>query len=269
MTECPRCGAENRDEAIYCRSCSAKIQDKVYIKPRESLGVIHIGIILIAVIMLITSFGLIMGGASLRTVQSLFVDDEGFIISDPAEIDVSGYAIVLENMEFDIDPVAWRWFQRRGGLLTFKLTTESNNPSKEIFIGIAREQDVQSYIQNVEYQRIVDTDFDIENYDFKLSDSDFVLHSGEAPSTPPTVHSYWVEHGADSEYQEIIWEPQAGNYYAVIMNADGSEGIKADIQVGVKVPFFGSLGNILISAGAFVGLIGVVMIYLTLKRSQP
>ena len=269
MRECPKCGAENRDEAIYCRSCAAKLQDKVYVKTRESLGVIHIGIILIAVVMLITSFGLIMGGTSLRTVQSLFVDDEGYFISDPAEIDVSGYAIVLEDMDIDVDPVAWRWFQRRGGLLTFKIVTESNNPSKEIFVGIARKQDVASYLEGMEYQRIVDTDFDIENYDFTLSDSDFVLHDGGAPSAPPTIHSYWAAHGADSELQEIIWEPQAGNYYAVIMNADGSEGIEADIQVGAKVPFFGSLGNILFTAGVFIGAIGVLMIYFTLKRSQP
>ena len=105
MTECPNCGAKNRDEAIYCRSCAAKLQDKMYVKPRESLGVIHIGIILIAVVLLITSFGLIMGGTSIRAIQNLLVDEDGYLISDPAEIDVSGYAIVLENMEFDIDPV--------------------------------------------------------------------------------------------------------------------------------------------------------------------
>jgi hypothetical protein len=269
MPECPKCGTENREEAVYCRSCGAKLQDKRYVKPRESLGVIHIGVILIAVVLLITSFGLIMGGTSLRTVQSLFVDEDGFLITDPAEIDVSGYAIVLEDMEFDIDPVAWRWFQRRGGLLTFKIVTESNNPSNEIFIGVAQEQDVKSYLADMEYQRIVDTDFDIENYDFTLRDSDFVLHRGGAPSAPPTIQSYWVAHGADSELQEITWEPEAGNYYVVIMNADGSEGIQADIQVGARVPVFGSLGNILSTAGVFVGAIGVLMIYFTLKRSQP
>lgn len=269
MTDCPNCGTKNRDEAIYCRKCATKLQDKLYVKPREKLGVIHIGIILVAVVMLITSFGLIMGGTSLKTVQNLFVDDNGFLVSDPAEIDVSGYAIVLEDMEFDIDPVAWRWFQRRGGLLSLKIVSESNNPTKEIFIGVAREQDVQSYIQDMEYQRVVDTDFDLEDYDFTLSDSDFVIHQGGAPSAPPLVHSYWVAQGVDSDLQEVIWEPQAGSYYVVIMNADGSEGIAADIQVGARIPFFGNLGNILLTAGVFVGGIGVMMIYFTLKRNQP
>lgn len=269
MTECPNCGAKNRDEAIYCRSCATKLQDKMYVKPRESLGVIHIGIILIAVVLLITSFGLIMGGTSIRAIQNLLVDEDGYLISDPAEIDVSGYAIVLENMEFDIDPVAWRWLQNRGGFLTFKIVTESNNPTKEVFVGVARKQDVASYLSDMEYQRIMDVNFDEDEFDFTLSDSDLVLHPGAAPSAPPLVHSYWVVHGSDTESQEIIWEPQAGNYYVVIMNADGSEGIEADIQIGAKVPFFGSIGNILFTAGIFVGAIGVLMIYFTLKRSQP
>ena len=269
MTSCPKCGTENREEAMYCRSCGARLQDKMYVKPRESWGIVHIGIILIAVIMLITSFGLIMGGASLRTIQDLLVDEEGFIISDPAEIDVSGYAIVLENMEFDIDPVAWQWFQNRGGLLTFKIVTESNNPSREIFVGIAREQDVGSYLDDVEYQRVIDADFHIEEYDLTLSDSDFILHPGGPPAAPPLIHSYWVVQGSDTEQQQITWDPQAGNYYVVIMNSDGSEGIQADIQVGVRVPIFGSLGNILLTAGLFVGALGVLMVYFTLRRSQP
>lgn len=269
MTDCPKCGTQNRDEAIYCRSCGARVHDKLYVKSRESLGVIHIGIILVAIVMLITSFGLIMGGTSLRSIQYLLMDDDGFLTSDPAEIDVSGYAIVLEDMDFDMDPVAWRWLQNRGGLLTFKIVTESNDPNKDIFVGIALQKDLADYIEDIEYQRVLDANFELDNFDLTLRDSDFVLHPGGAPSVPPLVHSYWVAHGSGSDLQEIIWEPQAGNYYAVIMNADGSEGIQADVQIGVKIPFFRSIGNILLTAGVFVGAIGAMMIYFTLKRSQP
>jgi hypothetical protein len=269
MTECPSCGALNRDEAIYCRSCGSRLQDKVYVRPKESWGIVHIGIILFSVILLITSFGLIMGGSSIRTIQNILVDEDGFLTSDPAEIDISSYALVLEDMEFDIDPVTWRWFQNRGGLLTFKIVTESNDPSKEIFVGIAQEQDVKSYLDDVEYQRIQDTNFDLEDYDLTLSDSDFMLHQGGAPSATPLVHSYWVVQSSDADQQEITWDPQAGNYYVVIMNADASEGIHVNVQVGVRVPFFGSLGNILLTAGLFVGAIGVLLVYFTLKRSQP
>lgn len=152
-------------------------------------------------------------------------------------------------------------------MLTLKITTESNDPSKEIFVGVARESDIRSYLQDMEYQRIQDLTFDEDHYRIVFSDSDFRLHPGGSPSAPPTVHSYWVVHTSSADEQDLIWEPEAGNYYVVIMNADGSEGINADIQVGAKVPLFGSIADILLYVGIFIGAGGLLMVYLTLKRS--
>ena len=53
------------------------------------------------------------------------------------------------------------------------------------------------------------------------------------------------------------------------MNADGSAGVDAEVKIGVKVPFFGGLGNILMVAGFFVGGIGILLLYFTIKRNQP
>ncbi len=128
MKDCPSCGTENRDQAIYCRKCGEKMSQSIYVKPKESFGVIHIGVLLLSVILLITSFGLLMGGTTLRSIQSLVVDEDGYITSDPATIDLPGYAIVLEDIEFDVDPMAWKWIQGRGGLLKLKIITESNDP---------------------------------------------------------------------------------------------------------------------------------------------
>ncbi len=267
MKDCPSCGTENRDQAIYCRKCGERMSQSIYVKPKESLGVVHIGILLVSVILLITAFGLLMGGTTLRSIQVLVVDDDGYITSDPATVDLPGYAIVLEDIDLDVDPMAWRWLQSRGGLLKLKIITESNDPSKEIFIGVARESDLRPYIQDMEYQRVIDMDFDEENYELVFSAADFSLHPGGPPSAPPTVHSYWVAHTSSADEQELVWEPQSGTYNIVIMNADGSEGIDANIQVGASVPFFGSIANILIYAGLFVGAIGGLMIYFTLKRS--
>ena len=55
----------------------------------------------------------------------------------------------------------------------------------------------------------------------------------------------------------------------VLMNADGSEGIAASIKIGVQVPFFGGIGDILIGVGAVVGAIGLLMLYFTIKRNPP
>lgn len=241
----------------------------MYVKQKEKWGVVHIGVVLIAVIILITSFGLIMGGTSLRSIQELMTDEEGFITSKTQKMLVSSYAIVVEDMDFDIDPVAWRWFERSGGFIEFKITTESNDQEKEVFVGVARRQDIQNYLDPVRYHTIQDLDFGLENFDDGMLTTSYKLHPGVAPMVPPTVHSFWIVHGSDASSQTLTWEPEAGVYYLVMMNADGSEGIDADMKIGVRVPFFGSIGDILLGVGVVFGAIGVLMLYFTIKRNQP
>jgi hypothetical protein len=267
MVTCPSCGEENRKEAIYCRKCGERLQTSMYVKRKEPWGIVHIGVLLISVILLITAFGLIMGGTSLRGIQEIMTDEDGFIMSNTKRVQVPSYGIVVEDMDFDIDPLAWRWFETRGGFLRFKVTTEGNDPGKEIFIGVARVQDAYNYIEPIEYHEIVDMDLGWEEFDTGTTQPQFTLHQGDAPSAPPTVHSFWIVQGSDSGTQTLTWEPEAGNYYLVMMNADGSAGVDADVRIGVEIPFFGGIGNILLTAGIVVGAFGVLMLYFTIRRN--
>ncbi|MFC1803803.1 zinc ribbon domain-containing protein [Thermoproteota archaeon] len=269
MTTCPKCGEENQKKAFYCRNCGEKLYDTMYVKQKEKWGIVHIGMVLIAVIILITSFGLIMGGTTFRSIQELMTDEEGFIMSKPLKTHVSSYAIVVEDMDFDIDPMAWRWFKRGGGFLEFKITTESNDPKKEIFVGIARHQDIHNYLDPIRYHTVQDLDFGLENFDVGTPTTSYILHPGVAPTVPPTVHSFWIVHGSDTGSQTLTWEPETGTYYLVMMNADGSEGIDSEIKIGVRVPFFGSIGDILLGVGVVFGAIGVLMLFFTIKRNKP
>ena len=241
----------------------------MYVKRREPWGIVHIGVLLFSVVLLIAAFGLIMGGTSLRGIQEIMTDEEGFIMSNTRRVQVSSYGIVVEDMDFEIDPVAWRWFERSGGFLRFKIITESNTPDKEIFVGVARVQDAFSYIEPIEYHEIVDMDFSWDRPDDGAPNTQFIKHSGDALSAPPTVHSFWIVHGSDTDSQTLTWEPAAGNYYLVMMNADGSAGIDADVRFGVEIPFFGGLGNILLTTGIVVGAFGVLLLYFTIRRNQP
>ena len=267
MVKCPKCGEDNRKEAVYCRKCGTRLQSNIYVKRREPWGILHIGVLLLAVLLLIVSFGLIMGGTSLRSIQSIMSDEEGFIISHTQRVQVPSYAIVVEDMDFDIDPIALRWFERQGGFLRFKVVTVSNNPDKEIFIGVARQADAYSYINPMEYHEISNFNMGWENYS-RTSQLRYILHPGDPPSSPPTVFSYWIVQGAATGQQTLTWEPESGSYYLVMMNSDASEGIDADVRVGVEVPFFAGIGNILLTAGIFIGAISVLMLYFTIRRNQ-
>ena len=268
MTTCPKCGEENRKEAVYCRKCGEKLQTSVYRKQPERWGLIHIGVLLISVIMLITAFGLIMGGTSLRSIQTIMTDEEGYIMSNTKLLQVSSYGIVVQDMDLNIEPSAWRFFERSGGFLKFKVITESNDPSKEVFVGVARYEDAYSYISPMEYHELSNLDMGWENFETGTGHPTYIFHAGSAPVAPPTAYSWWIVHGASTDPQTLTWEPTSGRYILVLMNADGSPGINADVKIGAQVPFLGGLGNILIMAGLTVGAIGVLMIYFTIRRNH-
>ncbi|MFH1178767.1 MAG: zinc-ribbon domain-containing protein [Candidatus Bathyarchaeota archaeon] len=269
MNTCPKCGEENRKEAVFCRKCGEKLQTNIYRKQREPWGVVHIAVLLFSVVLLITAFGLVMGGTSLRGIQEIMTDEDGYIMSNTKHFQASSYAIVAEEMDIEIDPVAWRFFERSGGFLKFKIITENNDPSKEVFVGVARYEDAFNYINPMEYHEVSNLDLGWQNFDTGTSQATYTLHPGSAPVAPPTVNSFWIVHGADAGPQTLTWEPESGRYYLILMNADGSAGIDADVKLGVQIPFFSGLGNILIMAGIVVGTFGVLMLYFTIRRNQP
>jgi hypothetical protein len=268
MVICSNCGEENRKKAMYCKKCGERLQVIMYVKRKEPWGIVHIGVLLLSVLLLITSFGLIMGGTSLKSIQDIMTDDEGFIMSNTRQLQVSSYAIVVEDMDFDIDPIALRWFETRGGFLRFKIVTTSNNPEKEVFVGIARYEDAYGYINSIEYHEIANFDLGWKNFGSGTSQIKYVLHPGETPASPPTIHSYWIIHGTQTGSQSLRWEPEAGRYYLVMMNADGSSGIDADVKIGVEIPFFAGIGNILLAAGVLIGFIGALILYFTIRSSK-
>ncbi len=269
MTACPNCGEENRKEALYCRKCGQKLQAGIYRKQKEPWGVVHIGVLLFSVLLLITAFGLVMGGTSLKSIQDLMTDQDGYIMSNTRRLQVPSYAIVVQDMDMQIDPMARRFFEQRGGFLEFKVITESNTPGKEIFVGVARYEDGFNYFDPMEYNVLEELNLDWRNIETGTGQTQYSIHQGTAPAGPPTLYSFWVMHGASEGSQTLTWEPEAGRYYLVLMNADGSAGIDTDVKIGVKVPFFGGLGNILLVVGLFVGGIGILLIYFTVKRNQP
>lgn len=268
MVKCPNCGEENREKAQYCKKCGEKLPTSMYVKQNEPWGIVHIGMIVFSVILMITAFGLIMGGTSMRSIQTIMTDDDGYIMSNTQTVQVPSYGIVVDEIDINMDPDAKRFFEMRGGFLSFKLVAESTDLSKEIFVGVARYNDAFSYINPMMYHTIDDMDMGWENYD-ESTGPVYTLHRGNPPATAPSEQTFWIIQSSSAEEQTITWEPEEGNYYVVLMNADGSEDVSANIKVGVEVPFFSGIGDILLSVGVVIGAVGVLLLYLTLKRNQP
>jgi hypothetical protein len=265
MVYCAKCGKEHKEDAEFCPHCGEPIKGiYIYRRPREKVwGLTRVLAGLFGALLLIVAFGLLIGGISLNAVTDNFSDENGFLLVGPTRLNVQSYAVVLEDVDIDFGSEIRNriLIQRLPNFVSIKLRGGSNNPDKEVFIGIAMLRDIRTYLLDVEYHRIIDTDWDHSLWNQQSDIIEYSLHSGEAPGGPPIAQSFWVAHVTGSGRQSLIWEPSSGDYWFVVMNADGSKNVDVDMEFGVKIPFLMDLGKILLMIGIFLGLIGFVIIY--------
>jgi hypothetical protein len=148
------------------------------------------------------------------------------------------------------------WQPRLGDYVTLKLVGTSNDASKELFIGIARDADASEYLRDVEYDEVADFSWSCGPWRESHPQITYDTHQGTAPSGPPIIHSFWVEHVSGPGIQTLEWKPEF-----VAMNADGSVNVDLDMQLGVKVPVLRTVGNMLLVGGFVALVVGVIIVY--------
>ena len=65
------------------------------------------------------------------------------------------------------------------------------------------------------------------------------------------------------------WKARGGDWRAVVMAADGSRGVDAELSVGATFPDLDWLSGGLLAGGAVLLLVGGTLIYLGARRPGP
>ena len=104
--------------------------------------------------------------------------------------------------------------------------------SEALFMGIAPADAVAGYLDGVAHDEITDWDF------FKNDIDDVVYTRNEGTTDPgaPGAEGFWVASVSGSGEQTLDWTIESGKWVVVIMNADGSPGVSADVRLGVLAP---------------------------------
>ncbi|MDP2900108.1 MAG: zinc-ribbon domain-containing protein [Candidatus Bathyarchaeota archaeon] len=260
MSYCPKCGAEIGEDTKFCPKCGTEIQATGVVYRRASPEW-HIGRVFALIIggfILLVAFGLVAGGGVLIWSQNAITDSQGFMVTSPAPFTVGSYAIVQSNININMGN---EWMNpRMQDIVTLKLTGASNN-GKPIFIGVGRQTDVQNYLNGVNVDKLLQYSW---RYDPWTSDEGIPTYqtiSGGAPSSPPTAQSFWIEQASGTGTQTMTWTPASGDYWIVVMNADGSNAVAVDMQLGARVTILNWIGWGLIIGGIIAGLIGFIIVY--------
>jgi hypothetical protein len=179
------------------------------------------------------SLGLLAAGGVLLWGASQ-TDEQGYLNTTTERFATNTYALSTDN--FDVEGVGW--IVDHG---TLRLAVESN-AGKPLFAGVAPTADVQRYLRGTSHELVSDIDYSPFHADYRRFDGD------RRPAEPAT-RDFWAASVRGAGHQTLTWDVEDGDWSIVVMNADASRGVDADVEAGAQLDFLDSAGWGAIIAG--------------------
>jgi hypothetical protein len=183
-------------------------------------------------------------------------NSDGYLSTDTHQFEAGTRALATENLDVDLGDADW--VAQPNDLGKVRVQVESRN-DKPVFVGIARTSDVDNYLASVSHTTVKDVDT-------SPFDADYDDHAGDRRPVAPADSHIWAasEHGSGT--QTLHWEIEDGDYSVVVMNADGSSGVDADVSTGANVPFLDEIGWSALGSGGFVLVVGIALLVTGIRR---
>jgi hypothetical protein len=200
-------------------------------------------------IVAVVAVAALVGGGIALWADASKRDAHGYFSADAHRYQTQTRAIATEKItlggsycDHECDLPSW---------LIGKVRLEASS-AKPLFVGIARSAAVDRYLSGVAHATA--TELDLEPFDVT-----YVTHAGTAAPARPADLPFWAASATGKGTTSLSWKVKAGDWSIVVMNADGSLGVSADVAAGVKAPWLlwagigiVSLGGVLLGAAALV-----------------
>jgi hypothetical protein len=148
----------------------------------------------------------------------------------------------------------------RAGLGTATIVIRARSAGKPIFIGVAPAARVNDFLASVGFDEV--RDLNLSPYRVET-----VRQPGSRPAGPPGDESIWTASAAGNS-PTLIWQVADGDYRIVVMNADGTPGVAADAQFGLKIGGVFGLGIGFVVVGIIIFAAGLVLIILGIRTKS-
>ena len=179
-------------------------------------------------------------------------DDGGYLSTHTERFGAETRALTSENLDVNLDGGQWVLDQTDLGEVRLEVASQAEKP---VFVGIARTDQLSSYLRNVAHTNVTDINSD----PFEAS---YRPVRGERKPARPAEAGIWAASTHGSGIQSLTWDVEDGDWSIVVMNDDGSPGVYADINAGAKLPFLDELGWTAIGSGTilFLSALGLVVL---------
>ena len=188
-------------------------------------------------------------------------NDQGYLATDSERFAAGTRALATENLDVDLDGVDWLVDSGELGKVQLEVASQGDQP---VFVGIARTEDVTSYLRGVDHTLVTDVDAD----PFEAA---YQRESGNRRPAAPAQESFWAASTQGRGTQTLDWRVDDGDWSVVVMNADGSRGVAADVSAGAKLPFLDELGWSALGGGGalLIGAVSLIVLGARPPRNRP
>lgn len=180
-------------------------------------------------------------------------DTSGYLMTSATPYSTSTYALVSATYR---GGTSNEWFVSRDVLGTVRVRVNSARP---VFVGVAPETALGPYLANVARA---------EGKTFTAGSAEFRSYPGGAPSSPPSTQRFWSASVSGAGEHTLTWTPKNGNWRIVLMNADGSSRVAADVSVGARMPDLLTIAIAVLGSGMLLLSICAGAIYIAVGRRR-
>ena len=207
--------------------------------------------LVIGCVLVLPALGMLFGGGALAIGYATQRNDDGYLDVTIDQLRTPTVAITGEDVRFATDPGSPDWLIDAIDL-DVQLVATALDPDTAIFIGIARQADLDRYLADVAHERV--TRFDAGEPVYRRQGE----VAGAIPA--PTVQEFWVASASGPGTQELTWSATSGRWGAAVMNADGSPGVAVTMEVGAKSGIVMPVALVIAGLGLVLTAAAVVLI---------
>ncbi len=221
---------------------------------RRRHGVWHVLGVIVGVLALMPGLGMLAGGTALVIANS--TADDGYFDVTIDRVYSDGVAVATMDLWHEAgDDEDWPWVLDWLDV-DVRLRVDGAGTTDDVFVGIARTADVEAYLADAPYAEVFDVDHHRPVYR---------RVTGDAAVEPPAAQTFWTVSRAGTGEQQLDWEARGGSWSIVVMNADGSPDVAADVELGVRSDAVTPIAITLIVTGGLLAIGSVTLIVLGVR----
>lgn len=205
--------------------------------------------LVVGIVLTLTGAALALAGAAAAWLGAA-QNDGGYLTSRTERFTASSYALVSPRLDAIGEGTVNRLPFDVG---TLRLRATPANPGGTIFIGVAPQDKVADYLSGVHYTELQEVKFN----PFRPVYRDVPGLSGPLP---PGGQGFWAASASGQGQQELTWNIASGAWTVVVMNADATQGVSADLQAGFRSELIRPAATGLLVSGAAALIAGLPLL---------